>query len=326
AELLVRRMPEVRLQPADVVELDDRHVIGDVGRHALVAGAVDEAAADADAADGRNLTDRALERIDERGAVARREIGPRLHQHQVRQHRLLVRRFVVAPLPRRAAAVAAGGPFAACRLAARRFDAPRLLVSAARRFAARLRPGFPRPIAPRGPAWLRVRPRAVAARRAGLPVRPRFVAARRAVGARGLLASLIVTRRLGAPRPVITIATARLSIPGPVAARTIRGRLVAPRSIGARTIGWRLVAPRPIAARTIGWRLVAPRSIAARAIGWRLVAPRSIGARTIGWRLVAPGSIAARAIGGRLVAPGSIAARAIGWRLVAPRSIAPRSN
>ena len=53
-------MPEVRLQAGDVVEVDRCHVLGEVGCDRLVGGAMDDAAADADVPDGRDLADRAF--------------------------------------------------------------------------------------------------------------------------------------------------------------------------------------------------------------------------------------------------------------------------
>ena len=86
AELLVRGMPEVRLQAVEIVEVEDDEVIGGVGDARLVAGAVDDAPADADVAHGGDLADRALERGKERVALGVGQIGPRFHQHNVRHH------------------------------------------------------------------------------------------------------------------------------------------------------------------------------------------------------------------------------------------------
>src|SRR6185436_17364336 len=137
---------------------------------------MDDAPADANVADGGDLADRALECVDERRAVRGREIGPRLHQHEVRQHgALLVRRFVVAPLagvaPLRGEGARAAAGFIAPRLSlaalfrfARRLCAPRALLalSGGRRLPA------PWPIGP------------IASRRAGrFPVLPRLIASRR---------------------------------------------------------------------------------------------------------------------------------------------------
>ena len=54
-------MPEVCLQPGEIVECDGRDVVGGVGHASFGSGPVCDAPADAHAADGWNLKDRALE-------------------------------------------------------------------------------------------------------------------------------------------------------------------------------------------------------------------------------------------------------------------------
>ena len=54
-------MPEVLLQPSEIVELDDHEVVSRVRRCVLVPGAVRDSSSDAYVPDGRDLVNGALE-------------------------------------------------------------------------------------------------------------------------------------------------------------------------------------------------------------------------------------------------------------------------
>jgi len=71
AEVLVRRMAQIALQPVEVVEVDDRQKVSRVGHGAFVSRIVSEAKTDADAANLGNRPYRTLERRDELLAVVR---------------------------------------------------------------------------------------------------------------------------------------------------------------------------------------------------------------------------------------------------------------
>ena len=86
AELLVRGMPEVRLKALEIVEIDHRDVVGGVRHSRLVAGAMHHTLSDPDVSNGGNLTNRSLERGDERLALGGCQIRPRLHQDEMRSH------------------------------------------------------------------------------------------------------------------------------------------------------------------------------------------------------------------------------------------------
>src|SRR5437870_9698190 len=86
AELVVRRMAQIALQPVEIVEIDEREKIGRVGHASLVPRSVFDADADADASHLGNRPDRALEDRDELLALVGREVKTRLQQDDVRNH------------------------------------------------------------------------------------------------------------------------------------------------------------------------------------------------------------------------------------------------
>src|SRR5476649_2549789 len=92
-------MPEVRLQAGEIVEVHDDEVIRGVGRVLFVAGAMNHTLADASVSDGRNLSHRAPERLDEREPIGVRQISARLHQHDMGHHgdRILAAAYYVQP-------------------------------------------------------------------------------------------------------------------------------------------------------------------------------------------------------------------------------------
>ena len=71
AEVFVRRMAQIALQPVEIVEVDDRQKVSRVGHGAFVSRVVSEAKTDADASNLGNRPDRTLERRDELLAVVR---------------------------------------------------------------------------------------------------------------------------------------------------------------------------------------------------------------------------------------------------------------
>src|SRR5262249_55493215 len=74
AELIVRRMAQIALQPVEIVEIDDGQKIGRVGHASFISGAVAHANADSDASNVGNRPHRTLEHGDELLAVVRREV------------------------------------------------------------------------------------------------------------------------------------------------------------------------------------------------------------------------------------------------------------
>ena len=76
ADRFVRRMPEVRLQTGEIVEVDLDQEIRGIRGSLLVLCAVGHTPADAYSPHDRNLTDGLLEGLDESFAVARVS-GPR---------------------------------------------------------------------------------------------------------------------------------------------------------------------------------------------------------------------------------------------------------
>jgi hypothetical protein len=68
-QLVVRGMTEVSLQAGEIVEVDDREVVGRIGSDRFVSGAVRHALAEPYAAYSGNLPDRAIERCRERAPI-----------------------------------------------------------------------------------------------------------------------------------------------------------------------------------------------------------------------------------------------------------------
>src|SRR5436190_9818529 len=86
AQVAMRRVLQVRLQPAQICEVDRRKIVGRVGCHGFVRRSVLHAAAYAHRDDRGNFARRALERGYEGAPLVSREIGSWFHQHDVRHH------------------------------------------------------------------------------------------------------------------------------------------------------------------------------------------------------------------------------------------------
>src|ERR1035437_10207998 len=79
-------MPEVRLKALEIVEIDHRDVVGGVRHSRFVAGAVHHTRSDADVSNRGNLTNRSLERGDQRLALGGCQVRTGFHQHDVSNH------------------------------------------------------------------------------------------------------------------------------------------------------------------------------------------------------------------------------------------------